>query len=57
MSRADHVVMDTRTSEMHCEHCGDRQALPLPMNVTLVVALTDAYLKIHRKCSKREVTP
>jgi hypothetical protein len=57
MRRADHVVIDCRTSEMHCSHCGHRQPLALPMSLDLVLALQRAYLKQHKDCRKPEASP
>lgn len=45
-----HVVVDFRTSEAHCKHCGERYRLELPARVTVLVAALEAFTKAHRNC-------
>lgn len=54
MGSTEHVLHNCVTSELICEHCGQRQYVPLPMRVELVCALSNAFLKIHRRCKKPE---
>jgi hypothetical protein len=33
-----------------CKHCGDRLIFPLPVLVSVFVAMTRAYVKAHSQC-------
>jgi hypothetical protein len=60
-----HVVWDNMTPRdavtlqpeqqwvMRCTHCGERFVLPLPCSVSMLAAVTRAYVKDHRHCKPR----
>lgn len=60
-----HVIWDNMTPRdavtlppeqqfvLRCSHCGDRYVLALPCTVTVMVAVTRAYVKDHRHCKQR----
>jgi hypothetical protein len=42
---------------LRCKHCGDRYVLPVPATVTVMAAVTRAYVKDHRHCKPPGETP
>lgn len=52
---SDHCRLDYSAvpNRFVCEHCGLHQPLSLPMPITEVVALSDAFVQWHRHCVKR----
>ncbi len=53
----DHVVFNTKTVTFVCKHCGaEHPATPLPASIPMVVALSQAFLKLHRACPKPKET-
>lgn len=53
--RTDHVVLDLKTSELHCKHCGDRYRMALPCNLSVLIGASEAYRRVHRHCRPAEV--
>lgn len=47
---ADHVVVDMKTQEFTCTHCGQRYLPNLPSPINLYVAISQAFVKSHRRC-------
>ena len=35
----------------HCWHCGERQGYELPMSIDEWVAMSRAFIKIHKRCA------
>jgi hypothetical protein len=54
MSRrnTDHVVMDARTHEFACRHCGARRAVLMPMPISDFVSQSRAFTAEHAGCPK-----
>jgi len=42
---------------MQCLHCGDRYVLPLPASVSMVAVVSKQYVREHRRCKPRLVSP
>lgn len=55
-SNTDHVVMDTRTNEFRCEHCGSTYKPTLPAPISMFVAMTKEFTKAHRNCKPISLT-
>lgn len=53
---ADHVVLNGQTNECVCEHCGQRYKVNMPVPMSIMTAIIDAFLDIHHKCEKRSET-
>lgn len=54
----DHVVMHpSKDNAMLCTHCGREQALPVPMSIGMFSAMTKAFTKEHRGCTKTWAPP
>jgi ribosomal protein S14 len=48
---SDHVVIDSKDGgSMRCLHCGDRQGIEYPIGFSVLIAMSNAYLKQHRRC-------
>lgn len=56
-TRPDHVVFDSRRKEMVCRHCGSAQPVAMPIRVTDLVEMTNAYLDQHEGCVAQVVSP
>ena len=56
MSKYDYIVIDgsKQPSELWCKHCNERQVIPLPMPFDMYVALSKAFIKIHKRCLNRK---
>lgn len=53
--KSDHVVLDAKTQEYVCDHCGELMPLPkLPMRIDLFVGIGKAFVAAHRRCKRRE---
>lgn len=48
----DHVLLDTTTGAFRCDHCGQVYAPTLPAPIDMMVAMSDAFIKLHRSCEK-----
>lgn len=46
----DHVVMEVRSNQFLCLHCGAAYAPAMPAPVDLFVAMTKEFLKAHKDC-------
>ena len=51
---AQHVVIDLKTGDVTCEHCGDRLPIGLPMPIDCVLALLKQYVELHVGCAKEQ---
>lgn len=49
--RADHCVLDFKTSELHCLKCDAREPVKLPISLSLMVARTDTFIEAHKGCA------
>lgn len=53
--RADHVIVGPEPHLSTCKHCGETLAKPpMPCRISLFVAWTKEFVKLHRACKKRE---
>ena len=46
----DHVRWHPRKGHFYCAHCNAWQTMPLLAPVAIVIAVSDAFLKLHRRC-------
>lgn len=51
-----HVVLDSATKKMKCNHCGETADLPgpMPLKLTTFTAMMDAFTQSHKDCVKKE---
>lgn len=48
--RGDHVTI--RNSDLFCSHCGAKQTVPYPIDISVFVAMGNAFTKVHANCEK-----
>lgn len=50
----DHIVLNfaSQPPVFECQHCGVKEALELPLPITKVVELSDAFTKRHQGCPR-----
>lgn len=53
--RPEHVVFDGNTNEMHCQHCGERYKVNLPVPMVLFADMCKSYARIHRGCKAQKL--
>lgn len=50
----DHVVHNSKTQRMECQHCGFSEALKMPAPVDDILAKMDVFSKAHEGCKAPE---
>lgn len=51
---ADHVVLEKGTDDCVCTHCGQRYHIHMPVPMSIMTAIVDAFLEAHHQCEKPE---
>ena len=51
---ADHVVLEKVTNDCVCTHCGQRYHIHMPVPMSIMTAIVDAFLEAHHQCEKPE---
>lgn len=51
---ADHVVLEKGTNDCVCTHCGQRYHIHMPVPMSIMTAIVDAFLEAHHHCEKPE---
>lgn len=51
---ADHVVLEKGTNDCVCTHCGQRYHIHMPVPMSIMTAIVDAFLEAHHQCEKPE---
>ena len=51
---ADHVVLEKGTNDCVCMHCGQRYHIHMPVPMSIMTAIVDAFIEAHHKCEKTE---
>ncbi len=46
----DHVVMNVKTNEFECLHCGSTYKPTLPAPISMFVKMTREFSRIHKGC-------
>lgn len=54
MKKVNWVFMDSNTTEVYCERCGDRKGLKdkLPLSITAFAIAIEGFEKLHSICKK-----
>ena len=57
--KTPHTWVDANTmpQTLHCDRCGRREPLALPMSVDFLVASLDAFARLHAGCEPKEPEP
>ena len=48
----DHIVHNTMTQRMECQHCGFTQAVKMPAPVDAILGKMDAFMEAHKDCKR-----
>jgi len=48
----DHIVHNSKTQRMECQHCGFSQAVKMPAPIDDVLGAFDAFMKAHEGCKR-----
>ena len=51
---ADHVVLEKGTNDCVCTHCGQRYHIHMPVPMSIMTAIVDAFMEAHHQCEKPE---
>jgi hypothetical protein len=46
----DHIVHNSKTQCMECQHCGFQQSVKMPDTIDSILAQFDAFTKAHEGC-------
>jgi hypothetical protein len=49
-SKTEHIVLVPGTKKMRCMRCGTELEIPLPIEISVFVALGKAFVKSHKDC-------
>ena len=48
----DHIVHNTMTQRMECQHCGFTQAVKMPAPIDDILGEFDAFMEAHKGCQR-----
>jgi hypothetical protein len=48
----DHVISNSQTKRMECQHCGFTQAVKMPVPFDDLLSQFDAFLEAHKGCKR-----
>ena len=48
----DHIVTNSKTQRMECQHCGFSEALKMPAPIDAILEKMDAFTKAHECCTR-----
>ena len=48
----DHIVHNSKTQMMECQHCGFTQAIKMPVPLDDLLSQFDAFMDAHKACQK-----
>jgi len=48
----DHIVHNSNTQRMECQHCGYTQAIKMPAPIDAILGKMDAFTKAHEGCKR-----
>jgi hypothetical protein len=55
MIKCGWIVIDLNyPNALVCKRCGTRQAIPLPLPISMYVAFANSFKEIHKHCQKEE---
>ena len=46
----DHIVHNSKTQRMECQHCGFQQAVKMPDTIDSILAQFDVFMWAHKGC-------
>jgi hypothetical protein len=48
----DHIISNSQTQRMECQHCGFTQAIKMPVPLDDLLSQFDAFMDAHKACQK-----
>ena len=48
----DHIVHNSKTQRMECQHCGFTQAVKMPAPIDAILGTFDAFMDAHKDCQR-----
>jgi len=48
----DHIIHNSQTQRMECQHCGFSEAIKMPAPIDAIVGKMDAFTKAHEGCKR-----
>jgi hypothetical protein len=48
----DHIVHNSKTQRMECQHCGFTQAVKMPAPIDSILGEFDAFMEAHKDCKR-----
>ena len=48
----DHIIHNSDTQRMECQHCGFSEAIKMPAPIDAIVGKMDAFTKAHEGCER-----
>ena len=48
----DHIIHNSNTQRMECQHCGFSEAIKMPAPIDAIVGKMDAFTKAHEGCRR-----
>ena len=48
----DHIVHNSKTQRMECQHCGFTQAVKMPAPIDSILGTFDTFMEAHKGCKR-----
>jgi hypothetical protein len=48
----DHIVHNSKTQRMECQHCGFTQAVKMPAPIDAILGTFDTFMEAHKDCKR-----
>ena len=48
----DHIISNSQTQRMECQHCGFTQAIKMPVPLDDLLSQFDAFMDAHKACQR-----
>jgi uncharacterized Fe-S cluster-containing MiaB family protein len=48
----DHIISNSQTQRMECQHCGFTQAVKMPVPLDDLLSQFDAFMEAHKDCQR-----
>jgi len=48
----DHIIHNSDTQRMECQHCGFTQAVKMPAPIDSILGTFDAFMEAHKGCKR-----
>jgi hypothetical protein len=48
----DHIISNSQTKRMECQHCGFSEAIKMPAPLDAILGKMDAFMEAHKDCKR-----